>query len=137
MKLNDASLFKQQGYVAGHWVTAADNAATPVENPSTGRVIGSVPLHGYEETLSSIRAAQQAQKKWQQTTAKERAKILRNWYQLILDNGDDLAIILTTEQGKPLAEAKGEIAYAASFVEWFAEEAKRTYGEVIPSQQSQ
>ena len=133
MKLNDASLFRQQGYVAGHWVTAADNAATPVENPSTGRVIGSVPLLGYEETLSSIRAAQQAQKKWQQTTAKERAKILRNWYQLILDNGDDLAIILTTEQGKPLAEAKGEIAYAASFVEWFAEEAKRTYGEVIPS----
>ena len=133
MKLKDASLFKQEGYVAGRWVTAKDNATSPVTNPSTGKVIGSVPLLGYEETLTGIKAAQQAQKKWQQTTAKERAKVLYRWYQLICDNTDDLATILTTEQGKPLAEAKGEIAYAASFVEWFAEEAKRAYGEIIPS----
>ncbi|MCW8330255.1 NAD-dependent succinate-semialdehyde dehydrogenase [Photobacterium sp. SDRW27] len=102
-------------------------------NPSTGKVIGSVPVLGEEETVIAIKAAQQAQSTWKQTTAKERSNILRAWYQLILDNADDLAIILTTEQGKPLAEAKGEIAYAASFIEWFAEEAKRTYGEVVPS----
>ncbi|WP_265698370.1 NAD-dependent succinate-semialdehyde dehydrogenase [Photobacterium obscurum] len=133
MKLKDPSLFKQECYVAGNWVASAKNKVSQITNPSTGKVIGSVPVLGEEETVIAIKAAQQAQSTWKQTTAKERSNILRAWYQLILDNADDLAIILTTEQGKPLAEAKGEIAYAASFIEWFAEEAKRTYGEVVPS----
>lgn len=133
MKLHDSSLFQTHCYVAGQWVNAADDAALPVTNPANGEVIAHVPSLGEAETLAAIEAAEQTQKAWKTLTAKARSAVLRNWYQLILDNTDDLATILTTEQGKPLAEAKGEIAYAASFIEWFAEEAKRTYGEVIPS----
>ncbi|UUM29672.1 NAD-dependent succinate-semialdehyde dehydrogenase [Vibrio japonicus] len=133
MKLIDSSLLKQSCYIAGQWVKAGNGNTLPVINPSTGEVIASVPELGREETLSAIEAAEQAQKAWKKTTAKERSVVLRNWYQLIIENSDDLATILTAEQGKPFAEAKGEITYAANFIEWFAEEAKRAYGEVIPS----
>ena len=133
MKLIDSSLLKQSCYIAGQWVTADSGATVAVMNPSTGEVIAHVPELGREETLSAIEAAEQAQKAWKKITAKERSVILRNWYQLLIENADDLATILTSEQGKPLAEAKGEITYAANFIEWFAEEAKRTYGEMIPS----
>ena len=133
MKLMHAALFKQACYVAGQWITAPDGATDPVLNPATGRVIAHVPRVGREITLAAIEAAQHAQQQWKLTTAKARAVILRRWYDLIVEHTDDLATILTREQGKPFAEAKGEITYAASFVEWFAEEAKRAYGEVIPS----
>ncbi|MBW3694969.1 NAD-dependent succinate-semialdehyde dehydrogenase [Vibrio sp. T187] len=133
MKLLDSSLLKQTCYVAGQWVAAEDGATAPVYNPSTGDIVAYVPELGQKETLSAIEAAEQAQKLWKKKTAKERSVVLKSWYQLIIDNRDDLASILTTEQGKPFTEAKGEIAYAASFIEWFAEEAKRSYGEVIPS----
>lgn len=133
MKLNDSSLLKQACYVAGQWVSALNDAMYPVLNPSTGQQIAQVPHLGKDETLAAIHAAEIAQKQWKQTSAKERAGVLRRWYTLITENAADLATILTSEQGKPLAEAKGEIAYAASFVEWFAEEAKRAYGELIPS----
>ncbi|WP_315902029.1 NAD-dependent succinate-semialdehyde dehydrogenase [Photobacterium rosenbergii] len=133
MKLHDPQLLKQACYVAGNWVTAIDDAYTPVTNPSTGELIATVPSLGRDETLSAIHAAEMTQGEWAARTAKERATVLRRWYELIVDNTEDLATILTLEQGKPLAEAKGEITYAASFVEWYAEEAKRAYGEMIPS----
>ncbi|KLV02132.1 NAD-dependent succinate-semialdehyde dehydrogenase [Photobacterium aphoticum] len=128
-----SALLKQACYVAGQWVTAHDGATDPVINPSTGQIIAQVPRMGREMTLAAIDAAQQAQQQWKQTTAKARSVILRRWYALMMEHIDDLATIMTTEQGKPFVEAKGEITYAASFVEWFAEEAKRAYGEVIPS----
>ncbi|WP_428773929.1 NAD-dependent succinate-semialdehyde dehydrogenase [Vibrio sp.] len=133
MKLMDSSLLKQSCYIAGQWVNHENGATVPVINPSTRDVIATVPDLGKEATLAAIEAAEKAHKCWKKTTAKERSTILRNWYQLIIENTDDLATILTAEQGKPFTEAKGEIVYAASFIEWFAEEAKRTYGEVIPS----
>ncbi|KHT62288.1 succinate-semialdehyde dehydrogenase [Photobacterium gaetbulicola] len=133
MKLNDPQLLKQACYVAGNWVTAIDDACSSVTNPSTGELIATVPVLGKQETSSAIHAADKAQGDWAARTAKERATVLRRWYELIVENTDDLATILTSEQGKPLAEAKGEITYAASFVEWYAEEAKRAYGELIPS----
>lgn len=133
MKLLDSSLLKQNCYIAGQWVAAEDGATVPVCNPSTGDIIAYVPELGKKDTLLAIAAAEQAQKLWKKKTAKERSVVLKNWHQLIIDNTDDLASILTTEQGKPFLEAKGEIGYAASFIEWFAEEAKRSYGEVIPS----
>ncbi|MGR5142922.1 NAD-dependent succinate-semialdehyde dehydrogenase [Photobacterium sp. DNB23_23_1] len=133
MKLHDPQLLKQACYVAGNWVTAIDNAYTPVTNPSTGEQIATVPSLGRDETHAAIHAADKVQGEWAARTAKERATVLRRWFELIVENADDLASILTQEQGKPLAEAKGEITYAASFVEWYAEEAKRAYGELIPS----
>lgn len=133
MKLLDSSLLKQNCYIAGQWVAAEDGATVPVCNPSTGDIIAYVPELGTKDTLLAIASAEQAQKLWKKKTAKERSVVLKNWHQLIIDNTDDLASILTTEQGKPFLEAKGEIGYAASFIEWFAEEAKRSYGEVIPS----
>ncbi len=133
MKLLDSNLLKQTCYIAGQWVEAEDGATVPVYNPSTGDIIASVPELGQKSTLLAIAAAEKAQKLWMKRTAKERSVVLKCWYQLIIDNTDDLASILTSEQGKPFLEAKGEIAYAASFIEWFAEEAKRSYGEVIPS----
>lgn len=133
MKLLDANLLKQTCYIAGQWVEAEDGATVPVYNPSTGDIIATVPELGQKSTLLAIAAAEKAQKLWMKRTAKERSVVLKCWYQLIIDNTDDLASILTSEQGKPFLEAKGEIAYAASFIEWFAEEAKRSYGEVIPS----
>lgn len=133
LQLNDPSLLRQQAYVNGHWCEADSGARTEIRNPATNEVIGSVPNMGRAETRRAIEAAQAAQPAWRALTAKERANRLRQWFNLIMANQEDLARIMTAEQGKPLAEARGEIAYAASFIEWFAEEAKRAYGDVIPA----
>jgi succinate-semialdehyde dehydrogenase / glutarate-semialdehyde dehydrogenase len=132
MNLKDSSLLKSLAFVNGAW-TAADNGATfEVLNPATGQVLATVPDMGAAETRRAIEAANAAWPAWKAKTAKERAAILRAWYNLIMANQEDLAVLLTAEQGKPLAEARGEIAYGASFIEWFAEEAKRVYGDTIP-----
>ncbi|SDT09635.1 NADP-dependent succinate-semialdehyde dehydrogenase [Pseudomonas oryzae] len=133
MELKDPSLFRQQAYVNGHWCEADSGERTDIFNPATGEKLGSVPNMGRAETRRAIEAARLAQPAWRKLTAKERAAKLRKWYELILANQEDLAQIMTAEQGKPLAEARGEVAYAASFIEWFAEEAKRAYGDVIPA----
>ncbi|WP_296132805.1 NADP-dependent succinate-semialdehyde dehydrogenase [Pseudomonas sp. Ga0074129] len=133
MQLNDPSLLRQQAYVNGHWCEADSGARTEILNPANGELIGSVPNMGCAETRRAIEAAQTAQPAWRALTAKERANRLRQWFNLIMANQEDLARIMTAEQGKPLTEARGEIAYAASFIEWFAEEAKRAYGDVIPA----
>ncbi|MBO3277188.1 NAD-dependent succinate-semialdehyde dehydrogenase [Pseudomonas schmalbachii] len=133
MKLTDNNLFRQQAYIAGHWCDADDGRTVPVTNPANGELLGSVPLMGGAETIRAIEAADAALEGWRAKTAKERAQILRRWYELLLENENDLAQLMTLEQGKPLHEALGEIRYAASFVEWFAEEGKRIYGDVIPS----
>ena len=133
LQLNNPSLLRQQAYVNGQWCEADNGARTEIRNPATDEVIGSVPNMGRAETRRAIDAAQVAQPAWRALTAKERANRLRQWFNLILSNQEDLARIMTAEQGKPLAEARGEIAYAASFIEWFAEEAKRAYGDVIPA----
>ena len=129
--LKDPELFKQAALVGERWIPA-DETGIEVTNPATGKTIGFVPSLGAAETEEAILAADRAQKQWAAKTAKERSLILRRWYDLITENVDDLALILTLEQGKPLAEAKGEILYGASFIEWFAEEARRVYGDVIP-----
>jgi len=133
LQLKDPSLFKQQAYVAGQWIAADDGKTVAVTNPANGETIGTVPVCGAKETERAIAAADKAQKSWRDVSAKERAAILRKLNDLMLANTDDLALIMTSEQGKPLAEAKGEIAYAASFIEWFADEARRTYGDTIPA----
>ncbi|RYF51762.1 MAG: aldehyde dehydrogenase family protein, partial [Cytophagaceae bacterium] len=135
MKLRDSSLFRQQAYVAGVWSDADNGQRLTVNNPATGEVLGYVPKMGATETRRAIEAAEQALPAWRARTAKDRATILRRWFDLIMSNQDDLARLMTLEQGKPLAEAKGEIAYAASFIEWFAEEGKRVYGDIIPGHQ--
>jgi succinate-semialdehyde dehydrogenase/glutarate-semialdehyde dehydrogenase len=134
--LEDPSLLRQQCYVNGAWLDATGGATLPVSNPATGAALGSVPAFGAAETESAVGAARAAFPAWAARTAKERAVLLRRWHDLILQNAADLARLMTAEQGKPLAESKGEIAYAASFVEWFAEEAKRVYGDVIPGHQA-
>jgi succinate-semialdehyde dehydrogenase/glutarate-semialdehyde dehydrogenase len=131
--LKDSQLFREQCFVDGLWVEADSHARIGVDNPTDGSMVGSVPDMGVAETKRAIAAAQAALPGWRALPAKERSAILRRWFDLMVANADDLALLLTTEQGKPLAEAKGEIAYGASFVEWFAEEAKRVYGDVIPS----
>jgi len=136
LNLKDPKLFREQCYIDGVWVAADSKKTFPVDNPATGETVGSVPDMGAAETKRAIEAADKAWPAWRAKTAKERAAILRKWFDLMMANQDDLALILTTEQGKPLAEAKGEIAYGASFVEWFAEEAKRVYGDVIPQHQA-
>jgi succinate-semialdehyde dehydrogenase/glutarate-semialdehyde dehydrogenase len=136
MQLKDASLFREQAFIDGEWVDADNRGTIPVTNPATGGVIGTVPKMGMAETRRAIEAADRALPAWRAKTGKERAAILRKWFDLMMAHQDDLALIMTTEQGKPLPEAKGEIAYAASFIEWFAEEAKRIYGDVIPPHQS-
>ena len=133
MQLKDPSLFRQQAYINGEWCNADKGGSHAVTNPATGETIGSVPLMGAAETKRAISAANDAWRQWRRKTAKERSIILRKWNDLMLANLDDLALIMTVEQGKPLAEAKGEIAYAASFIEWFAEEGKRAGGDTIPS----
>ena len=130
--LNDQSLLATRSFIDGEWVDADSGETLAVTNPSTGEIIAEVAKCGMAETRRAIEAANRAQKQWKLTTAKERAALLRTWFNLIMDNQDDLAAILTAEQGKPLAEAKGEIAYGANYVEWFAEEAKRVYGDTIP-----
>jgi len=133
MKLNNPSLFREQCYINGEWCDADNGATFAVTNPATGEVVGHVPQMGAAETNRAINAANAAMKDWAAKTAKERAGILRKLYDLMLANQEDLAQIMTAEQGKPLAEARGEILYAASFIEWFAEEGKRIYGDVIPA----
>ena len=133
MQLKDPSLLRQQAYVNGQWCTADNGETCPVTNPATGETIGSVPNMGAAETRRAIAAADRAWPAWRAKTGKERSAILRRWNDLILANADDLALIMTVEQGKPLAEARGEIAYAASFIEWFAEEAKRVNGDTLQS----
>jgi succinate-semialdehyde dehydrogenase/glutarate-semialdehyde dehydrogenase len=135
MNLKDATLFRQAALVGGEWIEADPSNAIKVDNPATGEIIGLVPNLGAAETRKAIVAAEIAQKEWAARTAKERSGILRRWFELMMENQDDLGRILTAEQGKPLAEAKGEIAYGASFVEWFAEEARRVYGDIIPGHQ--
>jgi len=132
LPLKDASLFRQANYVGGKWIAADSGRVLAVRNPANGEVIGEVPAMGAAETRRAIAAAHAAYSAWRALTAKERAAILRRLNDLMLANADDLAVIMTAEQGKPLAEAKGEIAYAASFIEWFAEEGKRVYGDTIP-----
>ena len=131
--LKDNALFRQQCFIDGAWLNADGKNTIDVTNPATGAVIGTVPKTGTIETRRAIEAANKAQPLWRAKTAGERARILRRWFDLILANQEDLAVLMTTEQGKPLAEARGEIAYAASFIEWFAEEGKRVYGDTIPA----
>ena len=133
--LNDPTLLATQGYLAGDWVDGEDGATFAVTNPARGDVVANVADFSRAQTAQAIAAAGKAQKEWAAMTGKERANILRRWYDLMMENADDLATILTAEQGKPLAEAKGEITYGASFIEFFAEEAKRIYGETIPGHQ--
>lgn len=133
MQLNQLALFHQQAFVAGQWCDADNQQTSEIYNPATQEVIGTVPNMGKAEAERAIQAATKAWATWKNKTAKERAIILRKWFDLMVQHADELAFILTSEQGKPLAEAKGEILYAASFIEWFAEEAKRVYGDVIPS----
>ena len=133
LSLKDPKLFRDRAYLDGAWVEADGRKRFDVDNPADGGVLGSVPDMGGAEAKRAVDAANAALPAWRALPAKERSKILRKWYDLIMANAEDLALLLTAEQGKPLAEAKGEIAYGASFVEWFAEEAKRVYGDVIPS----
>ena len=132
MKLNDPTLLQQLAYIDGQWVPADSGATLPVTNPATGALLGSVPNMGAAETRRAIAAAAAAMPAWAAKTAKERATVLRRWHDLMMANQEDLAVLMTAEQGKPLTEARGEVAYAASFIEWFAEEGKRLYGEISP-----
>jgi succinate-semialdehyde dehydrogenase/glutarate-semialdehyde dehydrogenase len=136
VQLKDPSLFRQQCYIDGQWSDADSGATLEVTNPANGDVIANVPQMGADETRRAIEAANRAWPAWRGLTAKERCGILRNWFNLIMENADDLALLLTMEQGKPLAEAKGEVTYGASFIEWFAEEARRVYGDIIPPHQA-
>jgi succinate-semialdehyde dehydrogenase/glutarate-semialdehyde dehydrogenase len=136
LALNDTELFHEQCYIDGQWVEADSGKSILVTNPATDEVLGTVPDMGAAETRRAIHSANKAYPAWRAKTAKERAAILRRWYDLIMVDLEDLARIMTAEQGKPLSEARAEIAYAASFAEWFAEEAKRIYGETIPPHQS-
>ncbi|MBH3440347.1 NADP-dependent succinate-semialdehyde dehydrogenase I [Pseudomonas luteola] len=136
MQLKDASLFRQQAYIDGAWVDADGGQTINVGNPATGETLGTVPKMGRAETKRAIEAAERALPAWRDLTAKERSQKLRRWFELMIENQDDLGRLMTLEQGKPLAEAKGEITYAASFIEWFAEEAKRVYGDTIPGHQA-
>ena len=135
LQLKDQKLFRQQGYIDGKWADADSKATIDVTNPADASVIGTIPKMGAAEAKRAVEAANAALPAWRSKLAKERANILRKWFDLLMQHQDDLALIMTMEQGKPLAEAKGEIAYAASFIEWFAEEAKRIYGDVIPPHQ--
>lgn len=136
MQLKNPQLFRQQAYIDGLWLDADSGQTITVTNPATGDILGRVPKMAADETRRAIEAADRALPAWRSLTAKERANKLRRWFELLMENQDDLAYLMTLEQGKPLAEAKGEIAYAASFIEWFSEEAKRVYGDVIPGHQT-
>ena len=133
MSLRDENLLKQQCYIDGQWCDADDSSSIEVTNPSNGDVIGVVPKMAANETRRAIEAAEKALPAWRALTAKERSSRLRVWFNLMMEHQEDLAVLMTTEQGKPLAESRGEIAYAASFIEWFAEEGKRIYGDTIAS----
>ena len=133
LPIKDSSLFRTMGYVNGTWTAADDGTTLSVTNPADGALLGTVPRMGGGEVRRAIEAAEAALPGWKQRTAQERSAILRRWFELIMANQEDLATLMTAEQGKPLAESRGEIAYAASFIEWFAEEGKRVYGDTIPS----
>jgi succinate-semialdehyde dehydrogenase / glutarate-semialdehyde dehydrogenase len=133
VQLKDNSLLREQCYINGVWCNADSDQTINVTNPATQEVIGTVPKMGTIETRRAIEAANTAQASWRAKTAGERSRLMRKWFELIMENQEDLAILMTSEQGKPLAESRGEIAYAASFIEWFSEEAKRVYGDTIPS----
>lgn len=136
MQLNDPTLFRQQAMINGRWRDASGKETLAVTNPANGQPLGNVPKMGAGETREAIDAAARALPAWRALTAKERSSILRRWFELMMEHQDDLARLMTLEQGKPLAEAKGEISYAASFIEWFAEEGKRIYGDTIPGHQA-
>jgi succinate-semialdehyde dehydrogenase/glutarate-semialdehyde dehydrogenase len=135
-QLDDPKLFREQCYIDGGWADADSGAVIDVTNPATGEVLGTIPKMGAAETRRAIEAAEKAWPAWRGLLAKERANILRKWFNLILENQEDLARLMTLEQGKPLAESRGEVVYGASFIEWFAEEAKRVYGDTIPQHQA-
>jgi succinate-semialdehyde dehydrogenase/glutarate-semialdehyde dehydrogenase len=132
MQLKDKTLFRQQCYIDGKWVDAESRATISVNNPADNSILGTVPKMGATETRRAIEAADRALPAWRAKTAKERAGILRKWFNLMMENQEDLAQLMTAEQGKPLTESRGEIAYSGSFIEWFAEEGKRIYGDTIP-----
>ncbi len=136
MQLSDSKLLRQHCYMDGQWVDADNGATLKVNNPATGETVGTVPKLGAAETRRAIESARAAFPAWRAKTAKERAAVLRKWFDLILANQQDLAVLMTSEQGKSLTESKGEIVYAASFIEWFAEEGKRAYGDTIPQHQA-
>lgn len=133
LQLNDANLFKDSGFIGGEWTAAASGQRFDVLDPATGSVLGSVPDMGAEDAKNAIEAAAAAWPAWREMSVKKRSRLLRRWYELIMDNLEDLAQLLTAEQGKPLRESRGEIAFGASYVEWFAEEAKRINGDVLPT----
>ncbi|MDR3685038.1 MAG: NADP-dependent succinate-semialdehyde dehydrogenase [Geothrix sp.] len=132
-RLTDGGLFRQQAYIDGRWCDADSQGVIQVTDPASGMVIGTVPRMGAAETRRAIAAAEAAMPAWRAKAAKDRSRVLRRWHDLMMEHQEDLAVLMTAEQGKPLAEARGEIAYAASFIEWFAEEGKRVYGDVIPA----
>lgn len=133
MQLNNQALLIDQAWINGNWVDAADGARFPVHNPATGELLAEVPDMGAAEVDQAVKAAHAAMQSWQKRPAKERATLLMRWYDLVMAAQEDLAQLMTAEQGKPLAEARGEVAYGASYIQWFAEEAKRVYGDVIPA----
>ena len=135
LQLKDPQLFRQQGFINGQWLDADSGATIVVTNPATGQQLGLIPKMGAAETRRAIGEAEAALPLWRAMTAQERADLLRKWYELVVANKEDLAVLMTAEQGKPLDESRGEIAYAASFLEWFAEEGKRVYGDTIPAPQ--
>ncbi len=135
LDLSNAALFRQACYIDGAWTAAAAGSTLPVDNPATGQIIGVVPDMGAAETRVAIQAANAAWPAWRAKTAKERAVVLRRWFEAMIANQDDLARLMTAEQGKPLSESRGEVGYAAGFLEWFGEEAKRVYGDTIPGHQ--
>jgi succinate-semialdehyde dehydrogenase/glutarate-semialdehyde dehydrogenase len=132
LNLKDRTLFREACYINGAWVGAGSNETIDVTNPASGELLGTIPKMGADETRQAIEAANAAYPAWRAKTAKERASILRKWFDLMMENQEDLARMMTAEQGKPLKESMGEIVYAASFIEWFAEEGKRVYGDTIP-----
>ena len=133
MNLNDPTLLRTDSYINGAWTAAPANKRFAVTNPATGETIAEVADLGAAETTTAIDAAVPAQKAWAARTAKDRAMVMRRWYEMVLANAEDLAVILTTEMGKPIAEARGEVAYGATFIDWFAEEARRVCGDVMES----
>ena len=133
LKLDQAALLRSQAFIAGQWCEADDGKRCEIQDPATGALVGSVPLMGAAETARAIGAARQAMQHWKLRPARERAAVLRRWFELVMASQEDLARIMCAEQGRPLGEARGEIAYGASFIEWFSEEAKRVYGDTIPS----
>src|SRR5262249_42970957 len=135
LTLTDHRLFREACYIDGTWIDAAGRATIEVDNPASGDLLGVVPKLGRAETRAAIEAAARAFPDWRRKAARERAIVLRRWFDLMMANQEDLAQLMTAEQGKPLVESRGEVAYAASFLEWFGEEAKRVYGDTIPGHQ--